>query len=111
MLQAQWSREVSYIQRRVMNKWRFAVAEDRRLQHASQQIQRRCTSRQLWQAFTAWRTIAKRQHFRKQAVTNAVTRYTVQAASCVVYNARDCSVVAVAAVIVIGVVVLCLLSL
>ena len=75
MLQAQWSREVSYIQRRVMNKWRFAVAEDRRLQHASQQIQRRDASRHLWQAFTAWRAVAKRQHFCKKTVSRAVTRY------------------------------------
>ena len=74
VLQAQWSREVSHIQRRAMNKWRFAVAEGRRLQHAGQQIQHRNTARCLWQALSGWRAVARRQQFCRQAISKAVSR-------------------------------------
>lgn len=74
ILQAQWGREVHYIQRRAINKWRFAVAEDRRLQHAGMQIQRRAAACLLWQAFSPWRDATKRRNYCAQVLSRALTR-------------------------------------
>ena len=75
LLQAQWSREVHYIQRRAINKWRFAVAEVHRLQHAFMQIQRRYSARLVWQAFSSWRCVSRRRQYCSQILSRAMNRY------------------------------------
>ena len=74
ILQAQWSREVHYIQRRAINKWRFAVADDRRLRHAAIQIQQRAAARLMWLAFSSWRDASSRRNYCSQILSRAITR-------------------------------------
>ena len=74
ILQAQWSREVHYIQRRAINKWRFAVADDRRLRHAALQIQQRAAARLTWLAFSSWRDASSRRNYCSQVLNRAITR-------------------------------------
>ena len=71
-----WAKEVHYQQRRVLYKWRFAVADARRLYHAGHQIQRRAALRILWSAFANWRADARRHKFCQQAVIKALLRYS-----------------------------------
>ena len=73
-LTMRWAKEVHYLQRRVLYKWRFAVADARRLYHAGHQIQRRATLCSLWGAFSAWRADAQRRKFCQRAVTKALLR-------------------------------------
>ncbi len=78
MLQSQWSREVRYIQRRAINRWRFAVAEGRRLRHACNQIQQHSMTRCMWHAFAEWRGAARRQRICQQIVNKALDRCFIQ---------------------------------
>lgn len=74
-LTMRWAKEVHYQQRRVLYKWRFAVADARRLYHAGHQIQRRAALRTLWSAFASWRANAQRHNSCQQAVARALLRY------------------------------------
>ena len=92
MLQAQWSREVRYIQRRAINRWRFAVAEARRLRHACNQIQQHSMTRCMWQAFAEWRGAARRQRICHQIVNKALVRCLFPSLS-ITHIAKACSVI------------------
>ncbi|KAL0023069.1 hypothetical protein WJX79_008548 [Trebouxia sp. C0005] len=91
MLQAQWSREVRYIQRTAINKWRFAVAEARRLRHACNQIQQHSMTRCMWQAFAEWRGAARRQRICHQIVDKAFVRRSGQQVGAVFLMWRRCA--------------------
>lgn len=74
-LTMRWAKEVHYMQRRVLYKWRFAVADARRLYHAGQQIQHRSALRTVWCSFSAWRVYVQRRTFCQRAVSKALLRY------------------------------------